>query len=91
MQQPIDKNSLIHKRALIELKIPQLGEGLQETRITRLLKQVGDYINEDEVIYEMETEKSKSSVTPNKKNMHNKSKSKSKSKSKLINTKKNTK
>lgn len=32
-------------------------------------------------------EKSKSSVTPNKKNMHNKSKSKSK----LINTKKNTK
>jgi pyruvate/2-oxoglutarate dehydrogenase complex dihydrolipoamide acyltransferase (E2) component/acyl carrier protein len=41
----------------VELCLPQMGEGLQEARIMSLLKQAGDSITEDEVVYEMETDK----------------------------------
>jgi pyruvate dehydrogenase E2 component (dihydrolipoamide acetyltransferase) len=41
----------------IELIIPQLGEGLQEARIVRLLKKPGDAVEKDEVVFEMETDK----------------------------------
>ena len=40
------------------LKIPQMGEGLRRVSIVKLYKQPGDLIKEDEIIYEMETEKS---------------------------------
>ncbi len=43
--------------ANFEIRIPQLGEGLQEARIVRFLKEPGDQIAQDEIIYEMETDK----------------------------------
>ncbi len=43
--------------ATIEIKIPQLGEGLQEARLIRFLKQTGESVAKDEPIYEMETDK----------------------------------
>src|SRR5205085_1522777 len=43
--------------ALIEIRIPQLGEGLQEARIVQFLKNPGDTVARDEPIYEMETDK----------------------------------
>jgi pyruvate dehydrogenase E2 component (dihydrolipoamide acetyltransferase) len=41
----------------VTLKVPQLGEGLQEARIVALLKQPGDRVRRDEPIYQMETDK----------------------------------
>jgi pyruvate/2-oxoglutarate dehydrogenase complex dihydrolipoamide acyltransferase (E2) component len=43
--------------AIVEIKIPQLGEGLQEARIVRFIKQPGESVAQDEPIYEMETDK----------------------------------
>ena len=42
---------------LVSLKIPQIGEGLQEARLVAVLKQPGDKIKRDEAIYQMETDK----------------------------------
>lgn len=58
MQKNVKINASDNDHLLIELKIPQLGEGLKEVCIIKLLKQSGDLIKEDEVIYEIETEKS---------------------------------
>ncbi|MGE0001496.1 MAG: 2-oxo acid dehydrogenase subunit E2 [Fimbriimonadaceae bacterium] len=41
----------------VSLKVPQLGEGLQEARIVALLKKPGDTVKRDEPIYQMETDK----------------------------------
>lgn len=41
----------------VSLKIPQIGEGLQEARLVAVLKQPGDSIKRDEPIYQMETDK----------------------------------
>ncbi len=43
--------------AIVEVVVPQLGEGLQEVRVLRFLKQPGDTVRRDEHIYEMETDK----------------------------------
>ncbi len=43
--------------AIVEIIVPQLGEGLQEVRVMRFLKQPGDRVARDEHIYEMETDK----------------------------------
>lgn len=43
--------------AIVEVIVPQLGEGLQEVRVMRFLKQPGDRVARDEHIYEMETDK----------------------------------
>ncbi|GBC93803.1 Dihydrolipoyllysine-residue acetyltransferase component of pyruvate dehydrogenase complex [bacterium HR15] len=43
--------------AIVEVVVPQMGEGLQEVRILRFLKQPGDSVKRDEHIYEMETDK----------------------------------
>ncbi len=42
---------------LISLRIPQIGEGLQEARLVATLKNPGDMIRRDEAIYQMETDK----------------------------------
>lgn len=39
------------------LRIPQLGEGLHEVSVIRLLKQVGEAVQRDEPIYQVETDK----------------------------------
>ncbi|HSV73027.1 MAG TPA: 2-oxo acid dehydrogenase subunit E2 [Chthonomonadales bacterium] len=41
----------------VEIRVPQLGEGLQEARIVRFLKQPGEPVGRDEPIFEMETDK----------------------------------
>lgn len=41
----------------ISLRIPQIGEGLQEARLVAVLKQPGDVVRRDEPIYQMETDK----------------------------------
>ncbi|CAN5436531.1 2-oxo acid dehydrogenase subunit E2 [soil metagenome] len=43
--------------AIVSLRIPQIGEGLQEARLVAFLKQPGDKIKRDEPIYQMETDK----------------------------------
>lgn len=43
--------------ASVDIKIPQLGEGLQEARVLRFLKQPGENVSRDEPIFEMETDK----------------------------------
>ncbi|RYG39384.1 hypothetical protein EON81_01235 [bacterium] len=39
------------------VRIPQIGEGLQEARLVAVLKQPGDRVRRDEPIYQMETDK----------------------------------
>jgi len=39
------------------LRIPMIGEGLQEARVVAFLKQPGDFVKRDEPIYQMETDK----------------------------------
>jgi pyruvate/2-oxoglutarate dehydrogenase complex dihydrolipoamide acyltransferase (E2) component len=41
----------------VSVRIPQIGEGLQEARLVAVLKQPGDSIKRDEPIYQMETDK----------------------------------
>src|SRR5581483_10945587 len=45
-----------------EITMPQLGETVTEGTITKWLKQVGDHVDEDEVIYEVSTDKVDSEV-----------------------------
>ena len=42
---------------VIAVRIPQIGEGLQEARLIAVLKQPGDSVKRDEPIYQMETDK----------------------------------
>src|ERR1044071_9103447 len=42
---------------IVAVRIPQIGEGLQEARLVAVLKQPGDQIKRDEPIYQMETDK----------------------------------
>jgi len=48
--------------AVVPIKIPQLGEGLQEARLIEFLKQPGDRVERDECIYVMETDKAISEI-----------------------------
>lgn len=41
----------------VPVRIPQIGEGLQEARLVAVLKQPGDTVRRDEAIYQMETDK----------------------------------
>jgi len=42
---------------LIPIKVPAIGEGLEEARILKFFKQPGDAIKKDEQIYQLETDK----------------------------------
>ncbi len=46
----------------ISVRIPQLGEGLQEALLVEFLKQPGDLVKRDEPIYVMETDKATTDV-----------------------------
>ena len=48
--------------AIVSVKIPQLGEGLQEARLVELLKQPGDAVKKDEPIFVIETDKAISEI-----------------------------
>lgn len=41
----------------VSVRIPQIGEGLQEARLVAVLKHPGDKVKRDEPIYQMETDK----------------------------------
>jgi pyruvate/2-oxoglutarate dehydrogenase complex dihydrolipoamide acyltransferase (E2) component len=47
---------------VISVRIPQLGEGLQEALLVEFLKEPGDQIKRDEPIYVMETDKATTDV-----------------------------
>ena len=47
---------------IISVRIPQLGEGLQEALLVEFLKQPGDQIKRDDPIYAMETDKATTDV-----------------------------
>lgn len=47
---------------IISVRIPQLGEGLQEALLVEFLKKPGDQIKRDEPIYVMETDKATTDV-----------------------------
>lgn len=42
---------------IVAVRIPQIGEGLQEARLVAVLKQPGENVKRDEPIYQMETDK----------------------------------
>ncbi|MBV6459756.1 MAG: Dihydrolipoyllysine-residue acetyltransferase component of pyruvate dehydrogenase complex [Fimbriimonadaceae bacterium] len=42
---------------IVSVRIPQIGEGLQEARLVAVLKNPGDTVKRDEPIYQMETDK----------------------------------
>jgi pyruvate dehydrogenase E2 component (dihydrolipoamide acetyltransferase) len=42
---------------IVSIRIPQIGEGLQEARLVAVLKAPGERIRRDEPIYQMETDK----------------------------------
>jgi len=42
---------------IINVRIPMIGEGLQEARLVAVLKQPGEAVKRDEPIYQMETDK----------------------------------
>lgn len=42
---------------IVSVRIPQIGEGLQEARLVAVLKQPGEFVKRDEPIYQMETDK----------------------------------
>lgn len=42
---------------IVSVRIPQIGEGLQEARLVAVLKQPGEKVRRDEPIYQMETDK----------------------------------
>jgi pyruvate dehydrogenase E2 component (dihydrolipoamide acetyltransferase) len=41
----------------VSIRIPQIGEGLQEARLVAVLKKPGEKVKRDEAIYQMETDK----------------------------------
>ncbi len=43
--------------SIVAVRIPQIGEGLQEARLVAVLKNPGDKVKRDEPIYQMETDK----------------------------------
>lgn len=43
--------------AMVEVLVPQMGEGLTEVRILEFQKQPGDQVQRDELLYSMETDK----------------------------------
>ena len=45
--------------ALVDIRVPQLGEGLQEALVVALLKAAGSQVEKDEPIFEMETDKAR--------------------------------
>lgn len=47
---------------VVPIRIPQLGEGLEEARLVRFFKQSGESIERDEPLFEMETDKAVSEV-----------------------------
>ena len=47
---------------IIELTIPKLGESVSEVTLSKWLKQVGDFVNLDEIIAEVSTDKVDSDV-----------------------------
>ncbi len=47
---------------VISVRIPQLGEGLQEALLVEFLKSPGDLVERDEPIYVMETDKATTDV-----------------------------
>ena len=47
---------------VISVRIPQLGEGLQEALLVEFLKKPGDEIKRDDPIYVMETDKATTDV-----------------------------
>jgi 2-oxoglutarate dehydrogenase E2 component (dihydrolipoamide succinyltransferase) len=49
--------------AKIEIELPPMGEGITEATITKFLKNVGDFVEEDEAIVEIATDKVDSEIT----------------------------
>jgi len=47
---------------IVSIRIPQMGEGLQEALLVQLHKQPGDTVRRDEAIYVMETDKATTDV-----------------------------
>ncbi|MEZ6095421.1 MAG: 2-oxo acid dehydrogenase subunit E2 [Pirellulaceae bacterium] len=47
---------------IISIRIPQLGEGLQEALLVEFIKQPGDTVKRDDTIYVMETDKATTDV-----------------------------
>src|SRR5215813_2347252 len=42
---------------MLEIKVPSVGESISEVTLLKWVKQDGDYVNRDEVIAELESEK----------------------------------
>lgn len=57
---PVDApaaSNLESESGVVSLRIPAIGEGLQEARLVAILKNVGDSVMRDEAVYQIETDK----------------------------------
>jgi pyruvate dehydrogenase E2 component (dihydrolipoamide acetyltransferase) len=43
--------------SIIEVRVPQLGEGLEKVRLIRAYRKVGDFVTRDSIIAEVQTDK----------------------------------
>lgn len=47
----------VSQSKMLDVKVPELGESIQEVQVASWLKQVGDWVDQDEDIVELESEK----------------------------------
>ncbi|HRF02901.1 MAG TPA: dihydrolipoamide succinyltransferase, partial [Pirellulaceae bacterium] len=47
---------------MVEIKVPELGESIQEVQISQWLKREGDWVEKDENLVELESEKAAQSL-----------------------------
>lgn len=53
----VTESSAASQDSVVGLRIPMIGEGLQEARLVAVLKEPGEFVKRDEPIYQMETDK----------------------------------
>ena len=50
---------------MIDIKLPELGEGINEVEVSEILVKIGDKINNDDPIIVLETEKASMEIPSN--------------------------
>ena len=57
LQTPKEQNKTIGKKEIVDFRLPELGENIESADVTNVLVKVGDAIEKDQAILEIETDK----------------------------------
>ena len=57
LQTPKEQNKTIGKKEIVDFRLPELGENIESADVTNVLVKVGDTIEKDQAILEIETDK----------------------------------